>query len=219
MKTFSAEAMAAIEAGDAVVSGAVLIEADDAVRVWGGWGTIEIDGQLFEGLGSRGLAQVSGRSIGGSEQNVTLTLSGIDPVVLDALDDAGVRDAWVTLWRLIFASDAKRLLDVHVFDRGRLDDLITDETIGGEAMLSALIEGAARGLGRRGGRMRTDADQRLVKPTDGFFRNVSFAGEKMLYWGGQKPTTAGSAFPGSGGPGMGLGGGGGRYDQERLAQY
>ena len=56
--------------------------------------------------------------------------------------------------------------------------------------------GLAKGLGRKGGRMRTDADQRLIDPDDGFFKNVAYAGAKTLYWGGQRPATAGSALGG-----------------------
>lgn len=44
--------------------------------------------------------------------------------------------------------------------------------------------------------MRSDADQRLIKANDGFFKNVAFAGEKTLYWGGRKPATAASAIGG-----------------------
>ena len=47
--------------------------------------------------------------------------------------------------------------------------------------------------------MRSDADQRLIDASDGFFKNVSFAGEKTLYWGGRKPTRAGTAVGGSSG--------------------
>jgi len=45
--------------------------------------------------------------------------------------------------------------------------------------------------------MRTDADQRLVNATDGGMRHISYAGQKMLYWGGKVPARAGSALGGS----------------------
>jgi len=61
------------------------------------------------------------------------------------------------------------------------------------------LETAARGLGRRGARMRSDADQRLLDPADGFFKHISYAAEKNLYWGGKRPARAGSALPGGGG--------------------
>jgi hypothetical protein len=56
------------------------------------------------------------------------------------------------------------------------------------------VESAARALGRSGARMRADPDQRLISSTDGYFKFVDIAAEKMLYWGGKVPTNAGSAI-------------------------
>lgn len=197
MKSFNDAAMAEIEAGTAIVSGAVEVLSDPPIRVWGGYGELTLDGQTYEPIGDRGLAQVDTGTLGATAQNVTLTLSGIEPEVLALLDSDEVRRASVAVWRLIFAGDGRTFLDGRVFRRGRLDQLQVASTIGGAATISALVESAARGLGRRGGRLRSDADQRLVKANDGFFRNVSFAAEKQLYWGGKKPATAGAALGGS----------------------
>ncbi len=222
MKVFSTAAQAEIEAGTAIVSGAVKIECVPPVRVWGGYGTIQIAsgaaGALedYDGIGDRGMAQATSASLGGSEQNVTLSLSGVEPKALELLDAASVRGAPVAVYRLIFKGDGRTLLGAHVFTRGRLDDLVVDEVIGGTATIRAMVETAARGLGRRGGRMRTDTDQRLVDPTDGFFKHVSYAGEKMLAWGGQKPKRAGNVLPGTTGPGVGGGGGVGFLQNEQA---
>jgi hypothetical protein len=137
---------------------------------------------------------VHGAALGSAATNVELTLSGIDPETLALLDAEEVRRAAVTLRRLIYAGDGRTLLDIEVFQRGRLDQLSAVETIGGTAALAAMIETAARGLGRRGGRMRSDADQRLIKADDGFFKHASYAGEKTLYWGGRPPANAGQAL-------------------------
>ena len=92
-----------------------------------------------------------------------------------------------------------------MFDRGRVDTVETVETIGGAAAIVVAVETAARGLGSSGARMRSDADQRLINPTDGYFKHTAFAGEKALYWGGRRPNRAGSALGGS------IGGGGSRF--------
>jgi hypothetical protein len=211
MKTFTAAAKAAIERGDAVVAGACFIGTDPPVRLWSGEGRLPLEDGTYDGIGNRALAQISGAAIGSAAAGITLTLSGIDPVVLDDLDADEVRDAPVVLRRLIFDSSGTQLLDAHVFDRGRADMLATDEEVGGEAAIIVTVEGAARGLGRRGGRMRTDADQRLIDPADGGFRKVSYAGEITLYWGGQKPTSASIA----------IGGGlaGVKFDPGRVARF
>lgn len=160
----------------------------DPIRFWGGYGNLSIAGDEYIGIGARGFAQQNGGAVGGIAQGMTLGLSGIEPAVLDAIDTEGLKGASVVLYRLIFDKDEKTLLDAHVFDRGRVDTVPTEETKGGTAMISVAVESSARGLGRAGARMRADSDQRLIDPNDGYFRNVSYAGHKTLYWGGRKPT-------------------------------
>jgi len=198
MKLFSDEAKAAIERGDAITAGAVEILCDPPIRVWGGYGTITIDGEDFDGIGDRGLASVSGSAIGGAEQNITLSLSGVEPDVLETFNAALLRRAITVVRRLIFDSSGTQLLHSEVFTRGRLDQIPVEETPGGTSTITASVETAARGLGRRGGRMRTDADQRLIKATDGGFKAIAYAGQKNLYWGGKKPATAANALTGGG---------------------
>lgn len=196
MKLIDPLALAALDEGKAIVSGAVAIDSDPAIRVFGGLRNIAIDGEEFLAVGDRALVQVMGGALGDSAQSVTLTLSGIDAETIALLDASEVSGAPVTLYRLIFHEATNALLDGSVWGRGRLDRLEVDEVIGGEAAITATVESPARGLGRRGGRLRSDADQRLIDPNDGFFRNVAFAGEKTLYWGGPRPARAGQVVNG-----------------------
>lgn len=202
MKTINDAAMAAIERGEANVHGAVTIFSDTPIRVWTGYWVLSVPsmdgGANFRPIGPHGSAQQTAGALGGTAQGLTLVLSGIEPEVLDVLDSDEVRKASCVVRRLIFAGDGITFLDHQVFDRGRVDQVITVDTVGGEAAIKVMLEGAARGLGRRGGRMRSDADQRLVDDTDGYFKNTAYAGEKMLYWGGPVPTRAASALGGGG---------------------
>lgn len=211
MKAIAAVALEALADGTGIVVGAVEVACDPPIRVWGGHGPLTFGGRTFEPVADRGLVEVAGGALGGAAQSITLTLSGIEPAVLDLLEADEVAQAPGTLWRCIFAGDGVTMLDAHVWARGRLDELASEEEVGGSALIQAALETAARGLGRRGARMRTDADQRLVKANDGFFRNTAFAGEKTLYWGGRRPSNAGSAVGGSYG-----GGGGGNRDYGML---
>lgn len=207
MKIIAAEGLAALQTGTGIVSGAVEIACDPPVRVWGGYHEITLGGNTFDPIGDRGLVQVTGGALGDAAQNITLSLSGIDPETLALLDAAEVSGAPVVLWQLIFSGDGNTLLSANVWARGRLDQLESEEEIGGTAAITAQLETAAKGLGRRGARMRSDADQRLIDADDGFFRNVSYAGEKTLYWGGRRPARAGSALGGGSGGGGFEGGG------------
>lgn len=194
MKTFTAEAMAAIKAGTAIVAGAVEIASVPVIRLWGGYGQLVLDGATYEPIGDRGIAQVTSAALGGTAQGVTMTLSGIEPEAIELLDASEVKLAPVKLYRLIWSGDGQTLLDAHVFVRGRIDTVTVDETIGGAAAITVQVETSAKGLGRKGGRMRTDADQRLINPADGFFKNVAYAGQKTLYWGGKPPANAASSL-------------------------
>lgn len=208
MKTIADAAMTAIEAGEALVTGAVKIvprdEEADSICLWGGYGVLQIDGDDYLPLGNRATAQTAG-AIGGVAQGIKLTLSGVEAAALALLDAEEVKRASAVLYRLIFASDGKTLLDGHLFDRGHVDTVDTVETVGGAAAIEVAVESAARGLGRQGARQRSDSDQRLINPDDGYFKNTAWAAEKALYWGGKKPARAGSvltnpaAFTGGGG--------------------
>ena len=201
MKILTAAALAALDRGDAIVAGAVEIAGDPVTRVWSGYGPLIFDGRTFDPIGDRGLVQVAGGALGGAAQAITLGLSGIEPDVLALLDADEVSGAPAILWRLIFDQSGSTLLDYHVWARGRLDTLEREEEVGGSAALTVQLETAARGLGRRGARLRSDADQRLIDPLDGFFKNTAYAAEKTLYWGGRRPATAGTALPGAASPG------------------
>ena len=174
------------------------VPVEAVLRVWGGYGPLELDGEIYEGIGDRGLAQHTAGTIGGIAQGIELILSRVEPELLVLLDADEIKGGAVILRRLIFASDGKTLLDYDIWDRGRVDAVETVERIGSEATIKVSVESAARGLGRSGQRMRSDSDQRLINPNDGYFRKTSYAGEKMLYWGGKKPNrVGGSTYIGS----------------------
>jgi hypothetical protein len=151
----------------------------DPIRLWGGYGDADLPSDAgtstYHGIGDRSLGQQISAAIGGSAQNLTLTLSGIEPAALALLDPSEVKGASAVVRILFFDSAGKTLLGAYVYTRGRVDELKTSEVVGGPASIQLAIEGAARGLGRKGARLRSDADQRLVSSTDGFYRVVSAA--------------------------------------------
>lgn len=198
MKSYSNEALAALRSGQAVVAGAVAIgTGDEALRLWGGYGTIVLDDGVYLGVGDAGLVSASAGSLGGAEQGADLVLSGVDPDVLSGVDLNWLRRKSVVIRQLIFDGSGSILLAAPVFLRGRVDEVPTVDTPGDTSTITVKVEGAARGLGRRSERMRTDADQRLISATDSFFSRVSYAGEKTIYAGGKPPERA-SAFLGNG---------------------
>lgn len=209
MKIFSAEALSALESGEAIVAGAVWFAADDPFGFWSGFGFLALDDQAHVGVGDRGLITTTSSALGGAEQGVSLRLSGVDPDVAATLDLGALRRLPVVIRRLIFNKTGATLLDAKVWLRGRVDSAQVEETPGGPATIVVGVEGAARGLGRRSERMRTDADQRLIDPNDGCFSRVAHSADKVIYFGGRPPARTATALPNSGGAGGGRGSGGG----------
>lgn len=199
MKNMSQASLDALERGEAIVTGAVEILSNPPVRVWGGFGAHEIDGNIFDPLGDRDIGITLSKTVGAVAQNISLSLSGIEPEVLALLDASELQRAPVVIWQVVFDQSGETMLDATVHSRGRVDRLPVREKAGGTATITVEIESAGRGLGRKTGRMRSDADQRLIDGNDGGMRRVSFAGERKLYWGGRRPSRAGDALPGSGG--------------------
>lgn len=195
MKSFSDAAMAEIVKGRAVTAGAVEILCTPPVHVWSGNGVVSFGGEDYVGLGGRGLVRMVGGAVGDVAEKFTLILSGIDPAALELLDAADLKNATVTVHQLIYDSSGTQLLDYHVFRRGRVDRVSTEDVPGGEAKIVLDVEGLSRGLKRRGGRMRSDADQRLIDASDGGMKRVSYAPQKQLNWGGKPPSSAGQALP------------------------
>lgn len=187
MKIFADAAVSALALGDVMVGGAVEILADPVTRFFSGFGQLTIDGETFYGIGSPALVAQSTAAIGGTAQGVSLTLSGVDSDIVALINYASAKNAICTLYRMMINSAGTVLLDAQVFARGKLDTLEIEETPGGASNINVMVETAARALGRRGGRMRTDSDQRLISANDACFKAVSYAGEKTLYWGGPMP--------------------------------
>jgi hypothetical protein len=195
MKTIAALALTALQNGTAIVTGALKVATPSPLRVWGGYEAITLASESYTALGDRMLAQVSGGELGSAELGATIQLSGVDPDVLGSLDMTAARGVDAVVWRLIYDGSGTTLLDAQVFMRGRVDRLTQRDVPGGASTLVAQIEGAARGSGRRSGRMRSDADMRMRSAPDGGMKRISYAGDVTLYWGGKVPAQVKHAVP------------------------
>jgi len=195
MKIWSDPALAAIEAGEALSAGAVYIGCSPDVSVWSGHGPLTIGEFTFSGIGDAGLIRASAGQIGAAAQGQSLVLSGVDSATLAMFDAVLLRGAPVIIWRLIFNATGSDLLDSKIFSRGAVDQVTIEQTPGGTATITVTVEGAGRASGRRGGRMRSHSDQLAIDAADEGLSQVSYAGQKTLYWGGRRPVNAAAALP------------------------
>jgi hypothetical protein len=197
MKAYSSQLTAALEAGGVTTAGAVKIATTAGFRVWGGEGTITLDGEDYVGIGDRGLVQDLGSQLGGAEQGLELTLSGVDSDVIPIIHAANIRNAPARVWQLLFDLSGANFLGA--FPRGgRIDSLSIEDVPGGKATIRARSESAAKNMGRMTGRQRSDADQRTLNPTDGGMQWATQAPLRSLAWGGKPPARVASGIlPGS----------------------
>lgn len=210
MKIVSAQALAALKSSDVVFSASgEFFFGSQTWRLWAGMGEREIEGHVYTGAGARALIVPIVEDLTGAASGVRLTLSGLEPEIAMTIEQEDYHQRPVVLRRLIFASDRLTLLAAPVFFRGRVDVVRFEEQIGEPSALEFYVESGARDLERRGLRVRSNSDQRILGgATDSSLKYVAIAGERSLYWGGQAPQRAGTAL-GGGYPigNFGLGGG------------
>jgi hypothetical protein len=188
-------ALAALEAGEAVVAGALFVNCDPPFRVWGGDGDLSLGGHTYTGIAARGLIQVAGSTLGSAAQSLAVSLSGIEPAAMAIFDASAADQASVIAYQLIFDATGTQLLAYAIEKRGALDQIQEEDQVGGQSTLTAMIESSVLGLRRFLGRIAADIDQRRTTSTDHSFKGVSYAGQITLYWAGHKPQSAGQALP------------------------
>ena len=210
MRTLSDDAVAQLNGERLVIGGAARFLIGPGYRFWSGYGDLTLDGltldgEVFQGIGAQALITPISAQSGGAAEGAVIELSGLDPDVAATIENEDYHQRSVTIWRLVFSPDGATLLGSMIFMRGRLD--IAPIVEGETSSIRFTIEGPRRDMGRRGSRIRSDADQRVLGgSTDGAFRNVSVAGRKTLYWG-QKPTPGPSTVTTPSGGGGRQGGG------------
>lgn len=206
MKTYSTACQAELDAGTARRAGALKVDSSPTpFRYWGGNGQATLGGEVYDGLGANLMAAVFAGQLGSTETGGTVTLSGVDPDVLAGVDLTAARGCDCVVWELIFDASGRTLLHSEPALLGTADQLQMQDQPGGTSALVLTVLGASAALGKKSGRMATDADQRLIKATDGSLSRISYAGMITLYWGGQRPSQASAALPGVAGA-LGAGG-------------
>lgn len=184
----NAAAMATLKGGRAAERLLVRFDLADATYgFWTGTGYLDFGGLQYVGLGR--LLSVDPITLGldGGEP-LTLHLSampekGLTPDLMTEFEQHAYHQRPATVSRAYFDPDSRALLAVVPEFRGYIDTLPHEETAGGTAELLCNLESRSRDLTRVGHRIRSDVDQRQIKPDDGFFRYAATAGDQTIYWG------------------------------------
>lgn len=162
---------------------------------WTGAGILNYGGIDYIGAGALGsIEEVPGVSdLSSAALIVRLSAvpnSDLTPDVLAGVESEQYHQRPATVFTAYLDPDSGALISVERVYRGYVDRIEHDMTAGGSAQLVVYLESRARDHTKSGHRLRSDADQRLVVPDDGFYRHVATAGTTTIYWGRATPTTA-----------------------------
>lgn len=153
-----------------------------------GHGPLEVNGQLYVGAGSLiGIEAIgAGIDLAASPLRVTLRAvpeSALTPDVLATVDNEAYKNRPVTLSLAYFNRATGAVANVYRWWSGYVDTIQHNEQIGGEYVLTATLEPRSLDHSRRGFRMRSDADQKLLDPTDRFFEHAATTPSEELPYG------------------------------------
>jgi hypothetical protein len=150
--------------------------------IWSGPGDLVWDAQTFTGVGSLGSI---GTITEGTEINAdgtTVTLSGIDPVLLaECLTDIQP-GAPASIW-LGFVTPARVLIGTPYLQFNGCVDVPTVVPGTDTISITLSLESRLLDMGRASCRRYTSADQRLYYPTDSAFGWVEMLNDVALIWG------------------------------------
>ncbi|RZU39324.1 hypothetical protein [Edaphobacter modestus] len=151
-------------------------------RVWSGVGNLTVDGQLFVGVGS--FAQVGTIQEGTNVEayGTTLTLSGIDPVLLEESLVDVQPGAQAIIWFGLMNQAGNVIGTPYQIFSGTMDQ--PSVSVGPDSITITLaLENRMIDLSRASNRRYTSADQRIQYPTDSGFSWVEVLNDQALIWG------------------------------------
>jgi hypothetical protein len=149
--------------------------------VWTGVGNIVWNGQTFTGVGS--FAKIGTIQEGDNVQayGTTVTLSGIDPVLLGDCMTEMVPGAQATLWLGCLSGGVILGTPYQLFS-GTMDQPTV--SVGVDTIsITLALETKMLDLQRASNRRYTQADQRLYYPTDTGFAGVEVLNDQADIWG------------------------------------
>jgi hypothetical protein len=168
---------------------------------FGGQGKITYGGVDYLGCGPLLKEIAIETTADGTVSQYNLELSGLDPEILATVEAEDYHQKPILRQSAYIDEDGVTMLNVRTVGVGRIDFITRNDYP--KAKLVVTVTGGSQLVKGRGGRRRTDADQRrLAHPVvDRFFERVSGAGQQTRYWGMKNPIRPSGT--------QGIGGGGG----------
>jgi hypothetical protein len=161
--------------------------ASGTIYLWSGFGTIAWNGQAWQGVGSMLKISTVEEKATVSATGVTVTLSGIDPALLENVLSEFQVSGSVTVFLGAFSAGVLIPSPITVWS-GLLDQPTIDVS-GETASIAINCESRLIEMNVSVDRRYTDQEQQLDNPGDLAFSFVNSIQDQPIYWG-QTPTTS-----------------------------
>lgn len=159
-------------------------------RLFNGFGTVNVAGEDWSGVGTFGSVDGLPQSRAGESSKVTLRLSGVDQTIsaMAAASKSDVEGRHCFLWMQLF-NDSMQVVGGRIaLFWGVMQRLVVDRKAaddrgqGVERGVSLEVENPFSGRSRPPGRRYTDADQQQLHPGDQFCRFGPVQRGKIVTW-------------------------------------
>lgn len=188
MLTLPDEVLDLLDEGRFSVRYLVRFELDSgAAGVWNDIYTLSFGGLSYAPLAGNLLFDGVPGSSELSAENVKISVTNLLSAITTVIAGEDWHQRPCTLYVAFMNADGSAL-HVEPFFSGFLDDASISDAAGDLNTLGLFIESNNRELNRATGRTRSDADQRRVAATDGFFKHAANANaDTDIYWGRKGP--------------------------------
>ena len=166
----------------------LLVELDTGdAGAWNDTYSLSYGGVTYAPLGGNMLISEVPATSELDSDRVRVTITNLQNAVTTIVANEAWSQRPCTLF-LAFLDDAGDVQHVQARFSGYLDDVEISDAADDLCTLTLSIESTSRELNRSSGRTRSDADQRRVSATDGFFKHAANAAtDSDIYWGRKGP--------------------------------
>jgi len=152
------------------------------LRFWTGYGTINVDGQNWDGAGTVMSISSTDEDSDLSARGMTFVLSGLETSVISAILNENYKLRPCAVYSGALDSDGVPVSSLYQVFSGRIDTIELRET-GGKADITINAESRLIDLNRPRIRLLTDAEQRLRFSEDDSLAGVALLQDKSFTWG------------------------------------
>lgn len=150
------------------------------VRLWGGYGEIEIDGDEYIGGGSLLSISAVEETSEIAARGASVVISGLDPSIISIALQENYQNRACSI--IIGTLSDGAVEDSYTLFKGRIDQMTIEES-SETASIAVTIENRLIDLERPRIRRYTDQDQRSRFPSDTGFSYVASLQDKSIEWG------------------------------------